>query len=260
MDRRKVTKPITPLPDDREHYVTDNLNLVHSAIQGYFHIKPFTRGYEDMYQVGCIGLIKAATKFDHERGFAFSTYAVPLIIGECRRFKRDDLPVIKTSRKSRDNLSKIMNLQEQGYTAEEIVVELGISSAEYHEAISTYGNISTDQPIAEGEENTIGMMVASTYDVEDEMAETWLLEALDMVLQRERNRHPMWCDLYEDFICSCLYDEKPTQMELAAKYGTSQVQVSRILNRMHPLLKAQMEGKNVNDLSGGNTAETRAAV
>lgn len=260
MDRRKAKQPVTPLPDDREHYVTDNLNLIHSAIQGYFHIKPFNAGYEDMYQVGCIGLIKAATKFDPDRGFAFSTYAVPLIIGECRRFRRDDLPVIKTSRKSRDTLSKIMNLKEQGYTAKEIIAELDISPAEYHEAISTYGNISTDQPIAEGEENTIGMMIANSCTVEDEMAETWLLEALDMVLQRERDKHPMWCDLYEDFICSCLYDEKPTQMELAAKYGTSQVQVSRILNRMHPLLKALMEGKNINDLSRSNTAEAGATV
>ena len=87
------------LTDDAQRLILENFGLVHSSARRF-------RGrgaeYDDLCQIGAIGLIKAAKRFDKSRGLCFSTYAVPLIMGEIRRFLRDD-GIIKVSRKLKEN-------------------------------------------------------------------------------------------------------------------------------------------------------------
>ena len=87
------------LTDDTQRLILENFGLVHSSARRF-------RGrgaeYDDLCQIGAIGLIKAAKRFDKSRGLCFSTYAVPLIMGEIRRFLRDD-GIIKVSRKLKEN-------------------------------------------------------------------------------------------------------------------------------------------------------------
>ena len=117
----------------RDRLVTDNLGLVWSIVKRFAG-----RGYEqeDLFQIGSIGLLKAIDKFDLQYQVRFSTYAVPMIAGEIRRFLRDD-GMIKVSRSLKELAVKVFSLKEQltdNYgrepTVEEIAKELGVSSEE----------------------------------------------------------------------------------------------------------------------------------
>lgn len=122
----------------REEFIKENLPLVHSIC------KRFTgRGieYEDLYQAGCIGLIKAVDAFDKERGFAFSTYAVPVIMGEIRRLFRDG-GAVKVSRSIKELYLKVVRQKEileqklnREPTVNELAAILGVTAEEVTEAI-----------------------------------------------------------------------------------------------------------------------------
>ena len=123
----------------REEFIRDNLRLVNHLC------KRFTgRGieYDDLYQAGCVGLIKAADAFDENLGFQFSTYAVPVILGEVRRLFRDG-GSIKVSRSIKELALKILkekpkleNKLNREPTVSEIAVALGVSADDVNEALS----------------------------------------------------------------------------------------------------------------------------
>ena len=94
--------------DKNSRLVTENINLIYLVMKRFRN-----RGIEqdDLFQIGAVGLIKAAQRFDESRGFAFSTYAVPLIIGEIQRFLRDD-GMVHISRKIQDDARKIAIIRE----------------------------------------------------------------------------------------------------------------------------------------------------
>ena len=145
----------------RDRLVTDNLGLVWSIVKRFAG-----RGYEqeDLFQIGSIGLLKAIDKFDLQYQVRFSTYAVPMIAGEIRRFLRDD-GMIKVSRSLKELAVKVFSLKEQltdNYgrepTVEEIAKELGVSSEEVAASLEAGAQIeSIYRPLSatEGEKRSL---------------------------------------------------------------------------------------------------------
>jgi RNA polymerase sporulation-specific sigma factor len=213
------------------------------------------RGYEaeDLFQIGVIGLMKAIDKFDLSLGVKFSTYAVPMITGEIKRFLRDDGP-IKVSRTIRENGYKIgqarQRLQafegreptlselarETGLPLEEVVIALeagaGVESI-YSAVYQEDGNeVSLADRVVSGESGSVGSSTDGMCGGEDREKEELLnhmllVQLLDSLTPRER-----------ELICLRYFEDK-TQVEVAERLGISQVQVSRlekkILQRLRQL-------------------------
>ena len=151
----------------RDRLVTDNLGLVWSIVKRFAG-----RGYEqeDLFQIGSIGLLKAIDKFDLQYQVRFSTYAVPMIAGEIRRFLRDD-GMIKVSRSLKELAVKVFSLKEQltdNYgrepTVEEIAKELGVSSEEVAASLEAGAQIeSIYRPLSATEERSSGTVIKQAY-------------------------------------------------------------------------------------------------
>ena len=207
----------------RETFIQGNLRLVLSVIQRFNN-----RGenLDDLFQVGCIGLIKAIDNFDLSQNVKFSTYAVPMIIGEIRRYLRDNNP-IRVSRSLRDIAYKALQVKDQLIskntrepTISEISKELGISREEVVFALDAIQEpISLFEPIYHDSGDAIFVM----DQVKDEQSEdeVWLeeialREAINKLNERER------------LILNLRFYEGKTQMEVAEEIGISQAQVSRL--------------------------------
>lgn len=207
----------------RERIVNCNLRLVFNLIQRFNN-----RGYEteDLFQIGTIGLIKAIDKFDLSFGVKFSTYAVPMIIGEIRRFLRDDSP-IKVSRSLKEQGGKIRQTQER--LQRELKREPKLSE------VAAELGMEVDEVVAALEANQLPTSIHETlYQddgdpiyvidqlVDDKQAENRFFEhlALKEVLDKlpEREKKILLMRFFND----------KTQMEVAGEVGISQVQVSRL--------------------------------
>ncbi|HLV10370.1 MAG TPA: RNA polymerase sporulation sigma factor SigG [Halanaerobiales bacterium] len=207
----------------RNTIVNGNLRLVLSVIQRFNN-----RGenVDDLFQVGCIGLMKAIDNFDLSKNVRFSTYAVPMIIGEIRRYLRDNNP-IRVSRSLRDTAYKALQVKEslKNKNAEEpslneISKELGIPRSEIIYALDAIQDpISLFEPIYhDGGDPIFVMDQISDRKSEDE---NWLegiaiREALRRLSEREK------------IILTYRFYEGKTQMEVADEIGISQAQVSRL--------------------------------
>lgn len=215
----------------REELIAGNLRLVLSVIQKFLN-----RGEnaDDLFQVGCIGLIKAIDHFNTDLMVKFSTYGVPMIIGEVRRYLRDYSP-IRISRSVRDTAYRVMQAREKltnacqrEPTPEELAKELGISRQEVVSAmeavvdpVSLYEPVYTDS----------GDSVCSMDQISDKRNtdESWLeqiaiSEAISGLEPRERN------------ILNLRFYEGKTQMQVAQEIGISQAQVSRLeKNAIHKI-------------------------
>lgn len=205
----------------RDTLVNCNIRLVWSVVQRFMN-----RGYEpeDLFQIGCIGLLKSVDKFDLSYDVKFSTYAVPMIIGEIQRFLRDD-GTLKVSRslkemankvrKKRDELSK--NLDRLP-TIKEVAAELGVTPEEV--VFAQEANkppTSIHETVFENDGDPITLM----DQIADESQERWfdklaLNEAIGGLSERER------------LIVYLRYYRDQTQSEVASRLGISQVQVSRL--------------------------------
>lgn len=207
----------------RESYIKGNLRLVLSVIQRFNN-----RGehVDDLFQVGCIGLIKAIDNFDVTQNVRFSTYAVPMIIGEIRRYLRDNNS-IRVSRSLRDTAykalqvkEKFMNQNSKEPTISEIAEELGIPKEDVVFALDAIQDpISLFEPVYhDGGDALYIMDQVSDNKNQDEM---WLENiALNEAMKKlnEREKH----------ILSLRFFEGKTQMEVAEEIGISQAQVSRL--------------------------------
>lgn len=205
----------------RDRLVNSNIRLVWSVVQRFMN-----RGYDpdDLFQIGCIGLLKSVDKFDLSYDVKFSTYAVPMIIGEIQRFLRDD-GTLKVSRslkemankvrKMKDELSKHLNRLP---TIKEVAEALGVSPEEVvfaQEANKPPASIH--ETVFENDGDPITLM----DQIADESQERWfdklaLHEAIDGLNERER------------LIVYLRYYRDQTQSEVATRLGISQVQVSRL--------------------------------
>lgn len=207
----------------REELISGNMRLVLSIIQRFG-----SRGEDadDLFQVGCIGLIKAIDNFDLDVGVKFSTYAVPMIIGEIRRYLRDN-SMIRVSRSQRDLAYRALRVKEElslrlsrDPTDAEIAAELEAEPAAVTEALTSITTpLSLYEPVFSEGGDALYLMDQISDDKEND--ETWIDniaigEAMKRLSDRERS------------IISMRFFRGKTQMEIADEIGISQAQVSRI--------------------------------
>ena len=207
----------------REELIAGNLRLVLSVIQRFSN-----RGenLDDLFQVGCIGLIKAIDNFEVDRGLRLSTYAVPMIIGEIRRYLRDN-STMRVSRSMRDTAYKVLQAKE-AYMAQhqrepsvdEIAAILELRREDVVFALDAIVEpVSLYEPVFSDGGDTICVMdqVRDTKNTDEQWTERIALkEALSHLSQREKE------------ILNLRFFQGKTQMEVSAEIGISQAQVSRL--------------------------------
>lgn len=218
----------------RDTLVNSNIRLVWSVVQRFLN-----RGYEadDLFQIGCIGLLKAVDKFDLSFDVKFSTYAVPMIIGEIQRFLRDD-GTVKVSRslkelahkvrRVRDDLSKKLGRLP---TIGEIAEELGVTPEEIVFAQeANRAPSSIHETVFENDGDPITLMDQIAEDEEEKWFEKIAIkDAIGKLSQREQ------------LIVYLRYYKDQTQSEVAERLGISQVQVSRLEKKILRTIKEQIE-------------------
>ena len=209
--------------DARDYLIQSNLGLIHHIIKRFQG-----RGaeMEDLFQIGSIGLMKAIDKFDLSFDVKFSTYAVPMIQGEIKRFLRDD-GMLKISRNIKENSWKIRRAKEQLFqklgreaTMLELEKETGFDEEEIllaMDAVSEVESIYKSVMQTDGSELYLVDRIPSKLDEGEELIDRLLLEELMKQLT------PI-----ERELISLRYFEDKTQMEVAGRLGISQVQVSRL--------------------------------
>lgn len=207
----------------REEFINGNLRLVLSIIQRF---NGRGEDIDDLFQVGCVGLIKAIDNFDMNLNVQFSTYAVPMIIGEIRRHLRDNNP-IRVSRSMRDLAYKALQTKERLFkqnqkepTIEDIAKELGVDKEDVVVSLDSIQDpISLQEPVYnEGSESIYVMdQVKDSKNTDEFWAETLTIaEAMKKLSNREKS------------IISRRFFDGRTQMEVANEIGISQAQVSRL--------------------------------
>lgn len=219
----------------KNQLILENTGLVHSVVKRFLG-----RGHEpdDLFQIGCIGLIKATQKFDCSFGVKFSTYAIPMIIGEIKRFIRDD-GIIKVSRSLKETAQKAMTVRtrlidQKGIepSLKEVADELKISPADLASAIdasikpeSLYA--SSDKGDKEGLSLIEKLENGTCY--ENEIVNRLVVRQLMTELNpRDRN------------ILYLRYFKQKTQSQIAQLLGISQVQVSRIEKKLLLTLREKL--------------------
>ncbi|WP_435991461.1 RNA polymerase sporulation sigma factor SigG [Rossellomorea sp. LjRoot5] len=207
----------------REKLVNGNLRLVLSVIQRFNNRGEYV---DDLFQVGCIGLMKSIDNFDLGQNVRFSTYAVPMIIGEIRRYLRDNNP-IRVSRSLRDIAYKALQVREKLMgetskepTAEEIAKVLDVSHEEIVFALDAIQDpVSLFEPIYNDGGDPIFVMDQLSDEKNRDFH--WIEEiALQEGMRRLNDR--------EKLIISKRFFQGKTQMEVAEEIGISQAQVSRL--------------------------------
>jgi len=207
----------------RETFIKGNLRLVLSVIQRFNN-----RGepVDDLFQIGCIGLIKAIDNFDLSHNVQFSTYAVPMIIGELRRYLRDN-NAIRVSRSLRDTAYKALAFKEKYAatnsrepTINEIAKELDVPKESIVMALEAIQDpISLYEPVYHDGGDAIYVM--DQLKDEKSVDETWIDEiALKTAMEKLTER--------EQYIINLRFFEGKTQMEVSEEIGISQAQVSRL--------------------------------
>ncbi|CDE96337.1 rNA polymerase sigma factor [Clostridium sp. CAG:567] len=207
----------------REEFIRGNLRLVLSIIKRFYGKG---ENLDDLFQVGCIGLIKAIDNFDINQNVQFSTYAVPMIIGEIRRYLRDN-NVIRVSRSMRDLAYKALGIKERIYkeqqrdaSVEEIANELGIEKEEVIISLDAIQEpISLQEPAYS--ENTENIYIIDQVKDKKNTDELWTQNLTIAESMKKLNEK-------EKMIINKRFFEGRTQMEVAEEIGISQAQVSRL--------------------------------
>ncbi|HLR66067.1 RNA polymerase sporulation sigma factor SigG [Virgibacillus alimentarius] len=221
----------------REELVNGNLRLVLSVIKRFNNRGEYV---DDLFQVGCIGLMKSIDNFDLSHNVRFSTYAVPMIIGEIRRYLRDNNP-IRVSRSLRDIAYKALQVREKLVnktskepTPMEIAEEMGIPHADIVFAMDAIQDpVSLFEPIYNDGGDPIYVMDQISDDKDSE--ETW-----DDKLSLKQGMHQL--NAREKMILNKRFFQGKTQMEVAEEIGISQAQVSRLeKSAIHQMNKEMFE-------------------
>jgi len=220
----------------KEYILESNLNLVRSIVYRFTN-----RGYEwdDLFQIGCIGLMKAIERFDLNFSVKFSTYAVPMIIGEIRRFMRDDSP-IKVSRPVKELAYRVHRTQEKlngtlgrEPTINEISRELALAPQEIVSALEAVQPPSSlyDHAFHDSGDSVLLLDQIRSCDGQDNayFEKLALKEILSRLPQKERT------------IVHLRFFEDKTQSEIAQIIGLSQVQVSRIEKHALKLIREYLQ-------------------
>lgn len=222
--------------EERDALVTENVGLVYMVLKRFNN-----RGLEqeDLFQIGVIGLIKAIDKFDLSRELSFSTYAVPMIIGEIRRFLRDD-GIIHVSRQIKDNARKIAMVKEElrkknnhDPTMEELIRATELTAEEILAAIEATTEVeSIYHPIgnqSDGSQLMIADQLEDTKRSELELINhITVVQLLESLGERERK------------LIELRYMEGKTQSQSAKVLGMNQVAVSRLEKKILLGLRQQL--------------------
>lgn len=205
-----------------DEIINENVGLVWSVVKRFSN-----RGYEleDLFQIGCIGFVKAVKKFDTSFDTQLSTYAVSMIIGEIRRFLRDD-GMIKISRSLKEIAAKVKEIKSQtqfeNLTIDEIAKMLNLDKDEVLMSLDATSLIdSLDKKIGDDIDSiTIGERIKDNTDDYDVLLNKMTVNSLlDGLNENEKN------------VIICRYYKDMTQESIAKLYKTSQVQISRIEKR-----------------------------
>ena len=222
----------------KEEYIKGNLRLVLSVIKRFGSTN---ENPDDLFQIGCIGLIKAINNFNPELEVKFSTYAVPMIIGEIRRYMRDNNS-IRVSRSLRDTAYKAIYAKENYMkrnmkepTVQEIADEIGISKEEIVYALDAIqAPVSLNEPVYNDSGDALYVMdqISDKKNREEKWVEDLSLQAaMEHLDERER------------YIIQLRFFEGKTQIEVADEIHISQAQVSRLeknaLKSMYQYLKTE---------------------
>lgn len=209
--------------------IEDNIGLVHSIAKRF---KGRGEDYDDLYQAGCVGLIKAVDNFDESKGFLFSTYAVPVIMGEIRRLFRDG-GAVKVSRSLKEKSIKLQAIREKFIkkelrepTVSELSELCGIETEELSEVLNVINPVVSLSCTTEDGDETIDIPVDDT----------------DKLFDRLSVHHAIK-DLSNDELLLIKYRfyEGKTQCESAKLLGISQVQVSRREKQLLAKLRTRLE-------------------
>ena len=209
--------------------IEDNIGLVHSIAKRF---KGRGEDYDDLYQAGCVGLIKAVDNFDESKGFLFSTYAVPVIMGEIRRLFRDG-GAVKVSRSLKEKSIKVQAIREKFIkkelrepTVSELSELCGIETEELSEVLNVISPVVSLSCTTEDGDETIDIPVDDT----------------DKLFDRLSVHHAIR-DLSNDELLLIKYRfyEGKTQCESAKLLGISQVQVSRREKQLLAKLRTKLE-------------------
>lgn len=223
----------------RDRLVNCNLKLVFNLVRRFQN-----RGYEleDLFQIGCIGLMKAIDKFNLDYDVKFSTYAVPMIVGEIRRFLRDDNPV-KVSRSVKEAAYRVQKVRERltrrlgrEPTIGEVAAEMGVPREEIVGALeAAQSPASIYETLHQDEGDPIYLLDQLRGEASEEapLLERMVVNELLASLP-ERERQILRWRFFEDL----------TQVEVARRLGLSQVQVSRLERQALKKLKEQLASKN----------------
>jgi len=232
------TKSLLALSKDgdkeaRNSLVEGNLKLVLSVIRKF---KDRNENLDDLFQIGCIGLIKAIDNFDLNQDVFFSTYAVPMIIGEIKRYLRDNTQ-LRVSRQLKDlaykalkEKEKYLNINHKEPSLNELAKLLNVSECELIESLdSTMSPVSIYDPIYSDNGDTI-LLLDQIKDEKDVYEKT-----INQITLKEGVKH--LDDVQKKVIFQRYYDGK-TQMEIAEEFNISQAQVSRIEKNALKVLKS----------------------
>ena len=222
---------ITDSRADRDILITENMGLVHTCAHR------FTGNgieYEDLFQAGCMGLVKAFDAFDRERGVRFSTYAVPVILGEIRRLFRDG-GTVKVSRTLKElsirtarEREKFALKEGREPTIKELAEQLGVSEEDVTEAVCAAAPVIS---LTADEDNGGGQADVPVASPEEQIAERLsVIQAVSSLEERDRA------------IVRLRYYENKTQTQTAAALGMTQVQVSRREKKILGLLRQELSG------------------
>jgi len=207
----------------RQTFINGNLRLILSVIKRF---RGRGENADDLFQVGCVGLIKAIDNFDITQGVQFSTYAVPMVIGEIKRYLRDNNS-IRVSRSVRDLAYKTMQFKEK-YTKEkgeeptisQIAKELGVEEEEISLSLDAIQDpVSLQEPVFNDGQESIFIMdqVKDTKNTDESWTENMTIkQAMEKLSEKEK------------MIVNKRFFEGRTQMEVASEIGISQAQVSRL--------------------------------
>lgn len=220
----------------RERYIQGNLRLVLSVIKRFSNS---SENADDLFQIGCIGLIKAVNNFNTELDVRFSTYAVPMIIGEIRRYMRDNNS-IRVSRSLRDTAYKAIyakenyvkkNLREP--TVQEISEEIGIAKEDIVFALDAIqAPVSLNEPVYNDSGDALYVMdqISDKKNKEERWIEDLSLQAaMEHLNEREK------------YIIRLRFFEGKTQMEVAREVNISQAQVSRLEKNALRLMRQYLD-------------------
>lgn len=232
----KILKAQNGDKEEMSKLIEENNGLIWSIVKRFKD-----RGYEleDLYQLGCMGFIKCIYKFDTTLEYKLSTYAVPYILGEIKRFIRDDGP-IKVSRSTKELLMKIKEVQRfyqnkegKELSVKEIAEELKVETEDVVYALTTSKPLESinEEVYDENDKTTLVDKISLNIDEESRLVDKLVLQSILNSLSKE-----------EKEIIILRYFKEQTQAKVAKVLGISQVQVSRIEKKILGNLKEKLVG------------------